>query len=257
MAGDTTGAQELFDQTFGRTMKVQSFIWSFQLYMVHGAPSAAEAIAEEAEKTARDFLSSPNFGTEEQRKAAMAPLEMQVRGATLDTIHNAHAAAEAACIVFAHSMIDAAVLDYCRVAAMLNVEDWVSEVLTDRITLQQARSTDLDVLLREAVEAYMRKLGNRSLLAKIDVLQTVCKPGGAEIRKGYRFDRARIKAMDDLRIAIIHKDAFGERIPATGDGLAYLWETNLYLSALISHRYGLRLSTRAMAFLTPGQPAEG
>jgi hypothetical protein len=117
MAGDTTGAQELFDQTFDRTMKVQLFIWSFQLYMVHGAPSATEAIAEEAEKTARGFLASPNFGTEEQRKAAMEPLEMQVRGATLDTIHNAHAAAEATCIVFAHSMIDAAVLDYCRVAA--------------------------------------------------------------------------------------------------------------------------------------------
>jgi hypothetical protein len=257
MAVDTTRAQELFDQTFGRTMKVQLFIWSFQLYMVHGTPSAAETIAEETEKTARDLLGSPNFGTEKQRREAMAPLEMQVRGATLDTIHNAQAAAEAACIVFAHSMIDAAVLDYCRVAAMLDVEDWVPEVLADKITLQQARSTDLDVLLRDAVEGYMKRLGNKSLLAKIDVLQTVCKPGGAEIRKGYRFDRARIKAMDDLRIAIIHKDTFGERIPATGDDLAYLWETNLYLSELISHRYGLRLSARAMAFLTPVQPADG
>jgi hypothetical protein len=179
------------------------------------------------------------------------PLKTQVLGATLDTIHNAHVAAEAACIVFAHSMIDAAVLDFCRVSAVLNVEDWVSEVLTDKVTLQQARSTDLDVLLREAVEAYMKRLANKSLLAKIDVLQTVCKPGSTEIRKGYRFDRARIKAMDDLRIAIIHKDAFGERVPATGDDLAYLWETNLYLSQLITHRYGLLLSPRSMAFLTP------
>ena len=230
-------------------MKVQSFIWSFQLYMLHGAPSAAEAIAEQTEKFARDFIASPNFGTEEQRIAALEPLESQVRGATLDTIHNAHAAAEAACVVFAHSMIDAAVLDYCRVAAMLNVEDWTSEVLTNKITLGQARSTDPDVLLRDAVEAYMTRLANKSLLTKIEVLQCVCKPGSVEIRKGYRFDRGRIKTMDDLRIAIIHKSAFGERVPSISDDLAYLWETNLYLSALISHRYGLRIGPQAMASL--------
>src|SRR5579863_9012521 len=147
MAGDTTAAQELFDQTFGRTMKVQSFIWSFQLYMVHGAPSAVEAIAYQAEKAARDLIAGPNFGTEEDQKAALAGLDSQVRGATLGTIHDAHAAAEAACIVFAHSMIDAAVLDYCRVAAMLDVEDWLPEILTEKVTLKQARSTDLDVLL--------------------------------------------------------------------------------------------------------------
>jgi len=185
MAEDTNAAQELFDQTFGRTMKVQQFIWSFQSYMALGRPSVAEAIAAQMDEFARDFIASPNFGTEEQQKAALEPLETQVSGATLDTIHNAHVAAEAACIVFAHSLIDAAVLDYCRVSAMLNVEDWVSEVLTDKVTLQQARSTDLDVLLREAVEAYMKRLANKSLLAKIDVLQTVCKPGSTEIRRGY------------------------------------------------------------------------
>jgi hypothetical protein len=241
----------MFDQTFGRTLKAQQFIWSFQSYMALGRPSAATAIAEEMGKFARDFIVSPNFGTEEQQKAALVPLTTQVLGATLDTIDNAHVAADAACIVFAHSLIDGAVLDYCRVSAMLNVDDWASEVLTEKITLQQARSTDLDVLLREAVDAYMQRLANKSLLTKIETLQTVCKPGSTEIRKGYRFDRARIRAIDDLRIAVIHTDAFGERIPAAGDDLAYLWETSLYLSQLITHRYGLLLSARSMAFLAP------
>jgi hypothetical protein len=128
----------MFDQTFGRTLKAQQFIWSFQSYMALGRPSAATAIAEEMGKFARDFIVSQNFGTEEQQKAALVPLTTQVLGATLDTIDNAHVAADAACIVFAHSLIDGAVLDYCRVSAMLNVDDWASEVLTEKITLQQA-----------------------------------------------------------------------------------------------------------------------
>jgi hypothetical protein len=219
--------------------------------MVHGASSAAAIISEQTEQVARDHIASPNFGTEEQQKSALENLETQVRGATLDTIHNAHAAAEAACIVFAHSMIDAAVLDYCRVSAMSNIEDWSPEVIADKITLQQARSNELDVLLCAAVEAYMKKLANKSLLTKIEILQNVCKPGNVEIRKGYRFDSGRVRAIDSLRIAIIHNDAFGKRIETTGDDLAYLWETNLYLSQLITYRYGLRIGPQAMMHAMP------
>jgi hypothetical protein len=75
LAEDTNAAQELFDKTFGRTMKVQRFIWSFQSYMALGRPSASAAIAEQMNEFARDFIASPNFGTEEQQKAALVPLE--------------------------------------------------------------------------------------------------------------------------------------------------------------------------------------
>jgi hypothetical protein len=74
-------------------------------------------------------------------------------------------------------MIDAAVLEYCRVSASLNIKDWSSEVMADKITRQQACSDELEVLLRAAVEAYMKKLANKSLLTKIDSLHRVCKPG--------------------------------------------------------------------------------
>jgi hypothetical protein len=55
----------------------------------------------------------------------------------------------------------------------------------------------LDELLRKTVDAYMKRVANKRLLAKIEDAA-----GSTEIHKG-SVDRARIKAMDDLRIAII------------------------------------------------------
>jgi hypothetical protein len=238
----------LFNQTFGRTLKVQSHIWAFHHYVVYGYPAALEASLKQTEQVAREHVMNPNFGTDEQRRPYLENLETYVGGAALNTVQDALATAEASCIVFAHSMLDAAVLDYCRVSAMINAEDWRQWVENDKFTLRQLRETDTDGLLTEAVETFVKKLNNKSLLNKIEALQNVCQPGSAEIRKNYQFDGERIRRIDDLRIAIVHKEAFGSRIPTLADDLEYLWETNLYLSGLVTHRYGLRLGPEALLF---------
>jgi hypothetical protein len=243
-------ARSLFNRTLARTLNVQSHIWAFHHYVVYGYPTALETTLKQTEQVAREHLMNPNFGTDEQRRPYLENLETYARGAALNTVQDALATAEASCIVFAHSMLDAAVLDYCRVSAMINAEDWSEWVEDDRFTLRQLRQTDTDGLLTEAVERFMKKLNYKSLLNKIEALQKVCQPGSAEIREDYKFDGDRIRRIDDLRIAIVHKEALGSRIPTLADDLEYLWETNLYLSGLIAHRYGLRLGPEALLFAT-------
>jgi hypothetical protein len=243
---ESRAAGLLFNRTFGRTLKVQSHIWAFYHYMICGYPAALETTLKQTEQVAREHLMDPNFGTAEQRRPYLENLETFVRAAALNTVQDALATAEASCIVLAHSMLDAAVLDYCRVSAMMNAEDWRPCVDDDKFTLRQLRETDTDGLLAEAVEKFMKKLNNKSLLSKIEALQKVCQPGSAEIRKNYKFDGERIRRIDDLRIAIVHKEAFGPRIPTLADDLGYLWETNLYLSGLVTHRYGLQLGPEAL-----------
>lgn len=241
-------AEFLFNQTFGRTLKVQSHIWALQHYMACGYPAALQTTLGQTEQVAKQHLMRPDFGTDEQRRPYLENLESYVRDAALDTMQIAHATAEASCVVFAHSMLDAAVLDYCRVSAMMNVEDWRPWVEEDKFTLRQLGESDPSGLLVEAIEGFMKKLNNKSLLNKIETLQSVCKPGSAEIRKNYQFDGARIRSIDDLRHAIVHKDAFGSRIQNATDDLEYLWQTNLYLSQLVTHRYSLLLNSNALSF---------
>ncbi len=238
-------AELLFNRTFGRTVNVQSHIWAFQYYVACGHSAALEATLKQTEQVARDHLSNPSFGTDEDRRPYLENLETHVRRAALSTMKYARATAEASCIVLAHSMLDAAVLDYCRVSAMMNAEDWRPWVDDDKFTLRQLRETDIDGLLTEAVARFVKKLNNKSLLNKTEALQKVCQAGSTEIRENYKFEGERIRRIDDLRIAIVHKEAFGSRIPTLADDLEYLWQTNLYLSGLVTHRYGLQLGPEA------------
>jgi hypothetical protein len=239
-------ASSLFNQTFGRTLKVQSHIWAFQIYMVHGISGALETTFGQNEQIAKQIVMNPNYGTDEQRRPLLDSLDRCVREATLDTVKKAHAAAEASCIVFVHSMLDAAVLDYCKVSAMMNAEDWKPWAEKEEFTLQQLGESGPDGLLAKAIEGFMKKLNNRSLPNKIETLLNVCKPGSVEVRMNYQFDGARIRRLDDLRNAIVHNNAFGSRIKTVADDLEYLWETNLYLSQLITNRYGLLLGPQAL-----------
>jgi hypothetical protein len=54
-------------------MKVQQFILSFQSYMALGQPSAAEAIAAQMDKFARDFIASTNFVRKNSKRQLWCP----------------------------------------------------------------------------------------------------------------------------------------------------------------------------------------
>jgi hypothetical protein len=231
-------AADLFNRTVGHSLKVWRLIWSLQTYIQCGLPAAQEGLFNAAHQVASELIARPDYGTPEQRESVAQMLPNYAAAATSGAIEDAHAAAGAACIVFAHSMLDAAVEDYCKVSTMLSLMDWEKFVGQEKITLDQARNSEFDQLLRSAVSKQFNRLCKESVLTKIETLQSVCKPGSAEILKGYRFDGDRIGRIDRLRHDIVHKEALGLPIENVAEHLGYIEQTNKYLSALITHRYG-------------------
>jgi len=77
---------------------------------------------------------------------------------------------------------------------------------------------------------------NRCLLR---LMHCICKPDKSAILRDYRFDRERIQRIDGLRHRIVH-ETFGSPIENVRDDLEYMERTQVYLSALITHRYGLK-----------------
>lgn len=239
-------AADLFNRTVGHSLKVWRLIWSLQTYMQYGLPAAREGLSIAAHQVASEVIAPPDYGSSGQRESVRQRLPHYVAAATSGTIEDAHAAAGAACIVFAHSMLDAAVEDYCLVSIKLSLADWEGFVGQEKITLDQARHSEFDELLSDAILKHFNRLCKGSLLAKIETLQSICKPGSAEILKGYRFDGERIGRIDRLRHDIVHKEALGSPIENVSANLEYIERTNIYLSALITHRYGLLVGPEAM-----------
>ncbi len=239
-------AAERFSRTMGRSLRIWRLIWSLQTYIAHGATAAEKGLLEAAAMTAREIIAGPDFGTEEQRQAATDTLPVNVAAAASNTMTDARTAASAANVVFAHSLLDAAVDEYCAVSAMLCPNDWLEFVDEGSVTLREVRAVPFDELLDKAISIHLKKLHNRSIVNRIKALQQVCRSGSAEILTNYAFDAERIERFDKLRNDIVHGGAFDQIDHDLSADLEFIERTNVYLSALITHRYGLLIGPEAM-----------
>jgi len=229
-------AAELFNTAFRRTLDGYRIVTSLILYAMHGAPSAAAGLSESAVPLMEEIVAV------ERRPDAIAAV-------TQATMADAHSAVQAASIVFMHSSLDAAALDYCRVTAAVRPLAWEKYVLEEKFPLRRILRNSTAELVGEEVAAFMKRLSNRSLPQKIAALHDVCKPGSAQILPSYRFDSARIKHFDERRHDIVHGDGLGSLLSVVDivEEVEYLRLTNVYLSALVTNAYGLKLDRRAFS----------
>ena len=190
-------ATELYARTVWRTLRMWRQVASLQEYMRHESPAVRGGLFSAAQQVLSEIVSRPDYGTPEQAEAAARTIPSYAAAATDGIIKDAVATAEAACFVFAHSMLDAAVDDYCEVSSILCPTDWEEAVADDTITLAEARNPcAVDEQLKNAIKKHIRRLCRQSLPNRIETLQAVCKPGSSEILKDYRYDRERISRLE-------------------------------------------------------------
>ena len=103
--GPEVEAQSIFDHASGRSMRAYRLIASLLQFMTYGADAARESLAVAATQAVKDLVARADFGTQEQREAALLALPETAEGTANNTVADAIAAAEAASIVFMHSML--------------------------------------------------------------------------------------------------------------------------------------------------------
>jgi hypothetical protein len=71
--------------------------------------------------------------------------------------------------------------------------------------LKDTYERDRDTLVTDTIEGLLKKIERESLLTKADRLFQICRPpSGFNKMEDYRFDRDRLKQIDDARHAIVH-----------------------------------------------------
>jgi len=213
-------AEDLFNRTFGRSMRAYRLVLSLLQCLRFGAPAARERFVDSLRQTAEAVLTREDFGTSEERAAALERMPQQVQGAASNTIKDALATADASCIVLMHTMVDGAVQDYCQVSALLKPTDWLAAVKGQKLTLAEALDQPQEKSMRDQIGRYLTNLARESLMEKIDNLQKACQPGRVEILKNYSYDVDRIRRIDRQRHDIVH-DTFGSQFENVSDDLEY------------------------------------
>jgi hypothetical protein len=240
-----TPAEKLFSETYGRYLRTWSAITTFRQMVKLSIAAAAEARAEEASALYDEMMSSPQyeklFTDKEGFRAALPKhkfIELNVRQ-SMDTSVNS---LNAATILFAHSMIDGAAFDYCRVTALHAPQDWELDILNKQVPLSVVRGTSFEEIRGAKLVEILEDLEMKSLREKIDRLHARCQPTkGWSPMTGYTFDLQRIMRLDKLRQDIVHGEALGQTIANVDDEFDYMHRTCMYFMGLVNLKYDLKI----------------
>jgi hypothetical protein len=240
-----TPAENLFSETHGRVMRAWSTVSIFRQVVEAGFPAATKTKTKEAESLYDLVVSDPDYmklvtDVEGFRKGM--PKEKFVEIAVKTNADTATNLLNAATVLFAHSMVDGAAFDYCRVTVLHAPQDWEPDLSNKQVALSLVRDRRFDEIRRLKLEDLLEDLEMESLRHKIDRLHARCRPDkGWSPMNGYAFDLARIERLDLLRQDIVHGNALGQPIADAVGEFDYMSRTCWYFMGLINMRYGLKL----------------
>jgi len=241
-------AEDVFSETFGRFMKNWGFISSLRQFIDVAFPIASEALAAVHGQLIEQVAADPEYkkiivkldgseGTWDQEIKAFFQ-----SGMTDNAMTNARIAIDGASLVFAQSILDDCAWSYLRVCALAAPADW-DAVLKDKKVAFSAAGKSQEDLRQTLIDEKLEDLEWDSLLKKVDLLFQLCTPPKdfAPINN-YEYDRSHLKAIDDARHAIIHRDGMGQPIPQIEEELEYISKTANFLMGLVNNKYGVQLN---------------
>jgi hypothetical protein len=149
---------------------------------------------------------------------------------------------DAASLIFAHSVLDSAVLDWCRVCAIAEPDDLMPYIEKKRVTLSHVKESSFYELRDNEIKEFFISLERESVIRKLDTIFALCRPPqNFTGMPDYRYDRERILALDQLRHDFVHRGILSARLPNGDDDLWYLFRTTHFLLPIVNQRYGIRL----------------
>ena len=238
--------QRIFIEIWIRLTSDWSRVTTFRQMGVLGEDAAREAIHRSntyfvqqqlVSGRHRNWLNDPESFVREgfDQKMPLAMTEQSVK----DFRRTLHAST----LVFAHSILDAAVFDSVRICAMTVPEQWVDMIGNRKIPLAEVGKTSYPELLRGAIKDELARLERESLLSKVDRVFQVCRPTKQEyLTNGFYFDRDRLTRLDDLRHKVIHSPGGDWGFETLYEDLDFMRNSGLHIFALVAERFGLSLS---------------
>lgn len=242
---------------FLRMNRGWAVITSLRQVSLAGMPYAKKIVAEQHKALMADLTAS---GTLEQLMIGVnGPDDLRKTGDWLHqqltdlTVRNASHSIDAASLVFAHTVLDDALGSFLEITSDLATSFWQDRVGKKQIDIEVLKQSSIAQVWSAAVEKEVgRIVRNDSILTKCDLLHAICKPLSApqnEARK-YKFDRAVLARLDQLRQEIIHGDLLGDEIPDMAENLGYLQDTWFYFFILMHDRFNLRIDPQEMSSRT-------
>jgi len=214
-----------------------------------GISAAADAKAKEVSNLYDEMISNPQFEKlfiDREAFRASVPKDKFIGITVEQSLGTSINSLNAATILFAHSMVDGAAFDYCRVTALHAPQDWESDILNKQVPVSVVRGASFEQICAAKLEEVLEDLEMKSLREKINRLHARCQPPkGWSPMTGYAFDLERIIRIDKLRQDIVHGEALGQTIANADDEFDYMNRTCSYFMGLVNLKYNLKIDPKS------------
>ena len=139
-------------------------------------------------------------------------------------------------VVFAHSILDVASLDYCYLGYMLRPNDWTNLIAKKLIKLGSIH--DAQKIADASMLEYLRR---RALSRRLKLIIERCAKDATVSIVGFTFDLDRIRAFEELRNQIIHHPDFETTSGGIGEMLHYLLHAHDYIATMFAASHELEV----------------
>jgi hypothetical protein len=238
--------QRIFIEVWIRLTSDWSRVTTFHQMGVLGEDAAREAIHRSntyfvqqqlVSGTHRNWLNDPESFVRQGFDQKM-PLAM-----TEQSVKDFRRTLRASALVFAHSILDAAVFDSVRICAMTVPDQRVDMIGNRKVSLAAVGKTSYGDLLRGAIDAELMRLERESLLSKVDRVFQICRPTKQEyLTNGFHFNLDRLTRLDDLRHKVIHSPGGDWGFESFHEDLDFMRNSGLHIFAVIAERFSLSVS---------------
>lgn len=212
-------AENLLTETFLTVTNQFSVIYNFREIYNLGFPTAKFHIYNQDLQFANELFNDSKYEEAwiDKQKAFDAFGGIEGLGYQMSQIkfNNFEASVDTASLIFAHSAIDNAVLNFCRCCALENPNDFEKFVENKQIPLKEIKGFSFAEILKKKVDDYIVLSDRESLLKKADKLFEICQPPKDFSPVGnYQYDKKRLENLDEMRHEVVHKLKSVPKLPA-------------------------------------------
>lgn len=242
--------EELFTQAYNGITSRFTVVNSLRRVANLGMPAATPKVYADCLAFAHQMFHDPQYeGIILDKKGALQAGGIEGMGKSManNQLSMFKAAVDAASLVFAHSIVDSAALDFLRVTAAHNHLDWMPFIEQKQISISALKGITYDDIVKDKVFQYIDSLDRQPLLTKVDRLFHICKPEpNFEPMNDYKFDRDRLEKLDCLRHDIVHGSGPVAALEDGDNDVWFLQKTAFYFKALVNMRYDTRINPKLL-----------
>lgn len=246
--GNMESAESIFSKVMQRSLLSFNAIFTFrqtaQISLSYAEPRLSMVERHYAENILKTPYGNRFFTDKNKFLKLVGGFEAYVESSAKNRASQFTNMVEAASLIYAHSILDAITYDLFVVSSLLSPSSWRTYVERKKVVFSDVLSKSAQQIEREMVSSCVASLERESLLKKIEILHSICKPPKmfSPIHE-YTFDPERLKRLDDLRHEIVHGlNPLSKSIQISE--IEFFQKTSLYLAVMVSDAFGIKVDPK-------------